>query len=421
MNILIINFQSIDCPDISEISALCKDLGHTILDVLDFKPHNKKFLGKGQMENIQKAVEEHKAEAIVYNGFLSGLKYKLLEKYVKSKIYSRVDIIIQVFENRAQTLEGRLQVKLASLLHQRSKVVRAWSHLERQRGGGMTIGGPGEKQLELDKRMIGDKILAVKKQLAKIEQDRKTRSVSRTDPIISLIGYSNAGKTTLFNLLTKSNCNVSSKPFETLDPYIRPGYLLNDQKVLFSDTVGFVTNLPPFLIKAFRATLEQILHADILVCVHDSTNENNIDEIHKWLEILKADKKPIIYTWNKYDLLKGYDLLQESMKDTQLEDTQLQDKQLQGQTNHFHEPDQININISCKTNFGIDELKQNIEKLLNNTTMLEITLDYTQTQELSWLMKNHLDIKLDYQEDQIMINAKLENIKYKQFMKQFSK
>lgn len=385
-NIVIVNFEQIDSPDVGEIKALCEDLGYTVAHILNFKPHNKKFLGKGQMEQIQAFVEANDPYAVVYNGFLSGLKYKIMEKYIKRKILSRVDIIINVFENRAHTVEGKLQVKLASLLHQRSKLVRAWSHLEKQRGGSMFMGGPGETQLELDKRIISDKIESIKKQLNKVEQDRNTRSVSRTDPIIALIGYSNAGKTTLFNKLTQSTCEVSPKPFQTLDPFLRPATLPNSQKVIISDTVGFVTNLPPFLIKAFRATLEQICQAKVLLCVHDITNPSNLDEIHKWLKALKVDTKPIIYVLNKADLIN-------------------EEVNLEG------------IKISCKANTGFDELYSEIIKLIDDTVTLDLHIPYSDQETLSWLMNNNLEIMSNYDEEGTIVKVKLSGLANKQFKK----
>lgn len=387
MKAYIIDFQTIETPDVSEVEALVQDLGYEIAHIGTFKSRDRKFLGRGQLEKIREEVyADETIDTIVFNGMLSGLKYKLLEKFFNRAILSRIDVIIRIFEKRALTTEGRLQVRLAALLHKKSKLVRAWTHLERQRGSTRSIGGPGESQLELDKRMIFDDIEKVKRQLKKVQQDRDVRKATRTEKVVSIIGYSNAGKTTLFNALTDSDLSTSSKPFETLDPFMRQATLPNNQTVIISDTVGFVTHLPPFLVKAFQSTLEQITDADLLLYVTDSSNPDDHEEVMKWLKRLKVENKPLIHVWNKVDLID-----KEKAKD------------LDG------------VKVSAQTGEGIDKLFAEISAVVSDVMLLRVKLDYSQTDTLSWLMRNRITIKTDNFDDHVLVECQLSTVDYKRF------
>lgn len=382
---ILVDFQTSDTPNIEEIQTLATDLGFTIIDTLTFKANNRIFLGKGQMKMIGEKCLELNAEHVIYNGFLSGLKLKKLEYFIKVPILSRIDIIIAIFESRASTPESKLQVKLAHLLHSRAKLVRLWTHLERQQGGGRTIAGPGEKQIELDKRIINNKIEQIKKELGKTEQDRHVRSISRSSPVISLVGYTNAGKTTLFNALTKQNHTASPKPFQTLDSILRTAVFFNKQKVIISDTVGFVTHLPPFLVNAFSATLNNIKQSSVLICLHDATKLENIDQILHWLELLQVNDKPIIHVLSKIDLIDDISTLKLPVQLI----------------------DQNYITISAFDATGIQKLQERIVSLLNNHSDLEVKLNYNQTEQLNWLIKHSIKHNITYLDDSLIVNINL--------------
>ena len=232
------------------------------------------FFGKGTIDRIGQFVEDLKPTIVFVNHSLSPVQQRNLEKAWKAKVLDRTGLILEIFGQRAQTKEGRLQVDLAQLEYQKSRLVKAWSHLERQRGGTSFIGGPGESQLEIDRRLIGERISLLKKELAKV---RKTRELGRQSrervpyPIVAIVGYTNAGKSTLFNRLTGASVFAEDLPFATLDPTLRQLTLPSGRNVILSDTVGFITDLPTHLVESFRATLEQVEHADVILHVRDST------------------------------------------------------------------------------------------------------------------------------------------------------
>lgn len=232
------------------------------------------FFGSGTIERIEGQVKELKPNIVFVNHNLSPVQQRNLEKAWNAKVIDRTGLILEIFGERAQTKEGRLQVELAQLEYQKSRLVKAWSHLERQRGGTSFVGGPGESQLEIDRRLIGERIAHLKKELAKV---RKTRELGRQSrervpyPIVALVGYTNAGKSTLFNRLTGAGVFAEDLPFATLDPTMRQLTLPSGREVILSDTVGFITDLPTHLVESFRATLEQVQHADVILHVRDST------------------------------------------------------------------------------------------------------------------------------------------------------
>lgn len=301
---------------------------------------------------------------LVYNNTLTGLQYRVLRALCQTRVLSRIDIIIDIFKHRAHTVEAKLQVQLATLLHNRTQLIGQWSHLERQGGKYNTVGGPGETQFELDRRMIDDAVLDVKKKLAKLAEDSEMRNAGRKDKIVALVGYSNAGKTSLFNKLTGDDAKVSSKPFETLDPFLRQCTLKNHQKIILSDTVGFVTYLPPFLIQAFRSTLENITRASLILFVIDSSiRPYQLNEVMAWLKILKVLDKPMVYVWNKIDLISD------------------EDKKYIDGMNLDH------VKISTLTDEGIEELREQIEKNITDKLYVKIKCNIG-GEAYTWLMKN---------------------------------
>ena len=271
------------------------------------------FLGKGQREMIGEEIKDLKPEIVIVNHALSPVQQQNLEKEWKAKVIDRTGLILEIFGARAQTREGQLQVDLAALEYQRSRVVRAWTHLERQRGGGGFLGGPGEKQMELDRRRIDARIITLKREL---EEVRRTRELGRKSrervpfPIVAIVGYTNAGKSTLFNKITKANVFAEDLPFATLDPTMRRIKLSSGQPAILSDTVGFISDLPTHLVAAFRATLEQITTADVIVHVIDISrpdHEAQKDDVIKILNDLGIEYETdnrIVEVYNKVDFLE---------------------------------------------------------------------------------------------------------------------
>ena len=300
---------------ISEAFALTKALprtkisGSTIVKIE--KPSPREFFGKGKVEELSSILKLNKIKLVIINGQISPIQQQNLEKKWNVKILDRTALILEIFSDRAVTKEGVLQVEMAALTYQRSRLVRAWTHLERQRGGLGFVGGPGETQIESDKRAIDSHLVRLKRQLEKIKKTRDLHRKSRAKvpfPILALVGYTNAGKSTLFNLLTGANEFSENMLFATLDPKMRSINLDNNSKVILSDTVGFISNLPTELIAAFRATLEEVLSADLIIHVRDIAHENTEDQDYEVNRVLQSlgvsDNTPILEVWNKIDLLE---------------------------------------------------------------------------------------------------------------------
>lgn len=274
------------------------------------------LFGAGQVENIRIACEQHEAELVVVDGALSPIQQRNLEEKLSRKVIDRTGLILEIFGERAATAEGRLQVELAHLDYQQSRLVRSWTHLERQRGGFGFLGGPGETQIEADRRMIRQRMGRLRKEL---EQVRKTRGLHRERrerapwPVVALVGYTNAGKSTLFNRLTGAEVMAEDLLFATLDPTMRAISLPGVEKAILSDTVGFISDLPTQLVAAFRATLEEVTAADVICHVRDISNPSAEAQKAQVLRVLKdlevidgedgASSIPILEVWNKWDLL----------------------------------------------------------------------------------------------------------------------
>jgi GTP-binding protein HflX len=276
--------------------------------------HAGAYFGQGRIEAFKALVEEHKVEVVIVDTALSAVQQRNLERELGAKVVDRTGLILEIFGRRAQTKEGRLQVELARQAYERSRLVRTWTHLERQRGGLGKTGGPGETQIELDRRQIADRIVRLKRDL---EEVRRTRALQRRAreragyPAVVLVGYTNAGKSTLFNRLTNAGVFAKDMPFATLDPTARLIKLPSGRSVILSDTVGFISDLPTELVAAFRATLEFVLEADVLVHVRDiahaETEAQRADVLSVIEQLTKSEKEavapPILEAWNKVDLL----------------------------------------------------------------------------------------------------------------------
>src|ERR1700720_1695972 len=237
------------------------------------RPRPSSLLGNGTLENLGELIGENEIGLVVVDGPLSPVQQRNLERRWQAKVIDRTGLILEIFCERARTHEGRLQVELAALSYQRSRLVRSWTHLERQRGGFGFLGGPGESQLEIDRRLIGERIAKLKRELDAVKRTRSLHREARRRvpyPVVALVGYTNAGKSTLFNRLTRSAVGAENMLFATLDPTMRRLELPSGRKAILSDTVGFISDLPTHLVAAFRATLEEVTEADIVVHVRDA-------------------------------------------------------------------------------------------------------------------------------------------------------
>ena len=304
----------------NEICNLAKGINLKIKSIKTIKIRKiiPSFLfGRGQVENIKILLSKKFSKLLIINNIVSPVQQRNLERKLNCKILDRTALILEIFGRRAITKQGRIQVELAALLYQKTRLVRSWTHLERQRGGAGFMGGPGERQIESDRRQIDKKILQLKKNLKKIESNknvqRKLRNKSST-PIISLVGYTNAGKSTLFNYLTKENVFVKNQLFATLDTTMRKCSISNNNHVILSDTVGFITNLPTELVISFKTTLDEIHFSDYLLHIIDISNpewekqKKTVEAILATILGDKYDQRKIIEIWNKSDLLNKEDL-----------------------------------------------------------------------------------------------------------------
>lgn len=277
-------------------------------------PRPATLVGGGKIEEIAAAAKSLDLELLVVDAALTPTQQRNLERAVELKVIDRTGLILEIFGERARTREGRLQVELAHLNYQRSRLVRSWTHLERQRGGAGFTGGPGESQIELDRRMIDDRIVQLEKALEKVRRTRELHRKPRRDtpfPVVALVGYTNAGKSTLFNRLSGANVFAKDLLFATLDPTMRAVELTDGRPVIMSDTVGFVADLPTQLVAAFRATLEEVLEADIILNIRDASDpemDAQADDVRAILEsmgIETEDNPRIIEVYNKADRLDG--------------------------------------------------------------------------------------------------------------------
>jgi GTP-binding protein HflX len=293
-------------------AAIGLDVVYAAAIALDeFRPAT--LMGQGKVEEIGLRVEGLKPVVVIVDGVVSPVQQRNLERAWKTKVLDRTGLILEIFGARARTREGQMQVELAHLTYHKGRLVRQWTHLERQRGGFGFLGGPGETQIELDRRIIGDRIAKLKKELVQV---RRTRSLHREArkrapfPVVALIGYTNAGKSTIFNALTKANVVAEDKLFATLDPTMRGITLPSKHRIILSDTVGFVSDLPTQLVAAFRATLEEVLEADLLIHVRDIRHPDTEAQKGDVLEVLNelgigrdALEMRIVEVWNKIDLI----------------------------------------------------------------------------------------------------------------------
>ena len=336
------------------------------------------LFGEGQMQRIAAECELDEAELVIVDGALSGIQQRNLEEKLKRKVIDRTGLILEIFGERAATAEGRLQVELAHLDYQQSRLVRSWTHLERQRGGFGFLGGPGETQIEADRRMIRDRMARIRRELGQV---RRTRALHRKRrerapwPVIALVGYTNAGKSTLFNRLTGSGVLAEDLLFATLDPTMRAISLPGIDKAIVSDTVGFISDLPTQLVAAFRATLEEVTEADLILHVRDIANPDSAAQKRQVLEILAElgvllgeageSRVPILELWNKWDLLT--DERREELAALAAHDADV-------------------LPISAETGFGVEAMLGRIGRLLTEDARIHrLTVPASDGARIAWL------------------------------------
>ena len=332
------------------------------------------LIGRGQAEEVRELASEFEAGLLVVDAVLSPVQQKNLEETVGTKVIDRTSLILEIFGERAATAEGRLQVELAHLDYQAGRLVRTWTHLERQRGGFGFLGGPGETQIEADRRMIRDRMARIRREL---EQVKRTRSLHRDRrqrapwPVIALVGYTNAGKSTLFNHLTGDEVVAEDMLFATLDPTMRSVKIPGFDKAILSDTVGFVSDLPTELVAAFRATLEEVASADVLIHVRDiahpdrDAQREDVEDVLSSLGLKEEGAPPLIEAWNKVDQLN------EEEKGALLTEAERRDDV---------------VPISALTGFGVDALRAKIAETLQSGTQLHlIRLRSSEGSRMAWL------------------------------------
>jgi len=285
-------------------------VGETVVPLRD--PHPGMLFGSGKISELKELILENEVELVLVDGPVTPVQQRNLEREWKVKLLDRTGLILEIFSDRAATREGVLQVEMAALSYQRTRLVRAWTHLERQRGGLGFVGGPGETQIEADRRAIDEQLVRLRRQLDKVVRTRELHRKARAKvpyPIVALVGYTNAGKSTLFNRLTGAEVMAKDMLFATLDPTMRAVRLPTGADVILSDTVGFISDLPTELVAAFRATLEEVLAADVIVHVRDISHpetEAQAEDVRTILTGLGVDEDtPQIELWNKIDRLEG--------------------------------------------------------------------------------------------------------------------
>ena len=384
--------------------------GKSLLEALDVeiqfaepitlnKPVAGTFFGSGKIAELGSRFNALETDVVVINGQISPVQQRNLERAWKVKILDRTALILEIFGDRARTREGVLQVDLAHLTYQKSRLVRSWTHLERQRGGGGFMGGPGETQIEADRRAIDDAIIRLKRQLGKVEKTRALHRAARKKvpfPIVALVGYTNAGKSTIFNTLTGADVLAKDMVFATLDPTMRAIELPTGKRVILSDTVGFISDLPTQLVAAFRATLEEVLDADLILHVRDIAHpetERQADNVLSILKELGVDQEAenqMVDVWNKTDLLDN-------------------DSKLRAANTAMREP-KVQM-ASALTGEGLPELLETIETALTGTTLSEtVTLGSDAGKARSWLYEQsvvrHEDMVDGDMAFQVVWNAK---------------
>jgi GTP-binding protein HflX len=388
---------------VEEAEGLAEAIGIDVVAARSFRVRAVRpatLLGKGQVEEIAETAKEKGAGLLIVDAALTPIQQKNLEEEVGTKVIDRTGLILEIFGERAATAEGRLQVELAHLDYQAGRLVRSWTHLERQRGGFGFLGGPGETQIEADRRLIRDRMAKIRREL---DQVKRTRGLHRDRrqrapwPVVALVGYTNAGKSTLFNRLTGEAVFAENLLFATLDPTMRDIKLPGFDKVILSDTVGFVSDLPTELIAAFRATLEEVREADLLVHVRNMAHPDreaqreDVDDVLASLGLAEEGAPPRIEAWNKVDLLSGADRQRLDEEARRREDV---------------------VPISAISGEGLDELRECMAaKLRSGEQVHHIRLPASAGERIAWLHSRGevLGQKLDHDEMELSVRLSPDN------------
>ncbi len=346
------------------------------------------LFGSGKVNEFKSIIEAQGIGLVIVDGLVSPGQQRNLERAWSAKVLDRTGLILEIFGQRARTREGRLQVELAHLTYQKSRLVRTWTHLERQRGGYGFLGGPGETQIETDRRLIQERIVAIRKDLVKVVRTRTLHRASRKRvpyPVVAIVGYTNAGKSTLFNSLTGANVDARDQVFATLDPTMREVVLPSGRRIILSDTVGFISDLPTTLVAAFRATLEEVIEANLIVHLRDISHAETAtqrDDVDKVLADLGIDggagSERMLEVWNKIDLLDESARVELQLAANRLDDTP--------------------VLTSAATGSGLEAVLEIIDTRLSvHEEVLNIKVPVEQGGLLSWLHENTtmLDITTD--------------------------
>ncbi len=360
------------------------------------------YLGKGKVEEIVGLIAAHEADLVVMDCALSPIQQRNLEKAWNAKVLDRTGLILEIFGRRAKTREGTLQVELAHLNYQRSRLVRSWTHLERQRGGFGFMGGPGETQIEADRRLIGERITKLESELKKVQATRRLHRAGRQRVpyrVVALVGYTNAGKSTLFNRLTRADVQAADMLFATLDPTLRAIQLPHGGKAMLSDTVGFISNLPTQLVAAFRATLEEVLEADLILHVRDISHEDaeaqqhDVDNVLRQLGVDAASGR-IVEVWNKIDRFEPEQ--RDELKNIAARRPE----------------DHPCLLVSAVSGEGVDDLLLAIEQRLAATrTVLDLLIDAADGAGVSWLHRNTEVLAKDLVDGRYAMTVRVEDNK----------
>jgi GTPase len=375
------------------------------------RPHAGAFIGTGKIEELRSLIEANEISLVIMDCALSPVQQRNLERGWHAKVVDRIGLILEIFGRRAKTREGRLQVELAHLEYQRSRLVRSWTHLGRQRGGFGFLGGPGETQIESDRRHLRERIGRIKIELDEVRSKRRmhrTRRRRNDFRSVALVGYTNAGKSTLFNKLAGAKVEALPTLFATLDPTVRSVWLPQGTRAVISDTVGFISDLPTTLVAAFRATLEEVVEADLILHVRDIASQQTDAQREDVLTVLREigvdpdDGDRVLEVWNKIDLL----------------DLEARSAIYKRATRASGAPQAFVL--SARSGSGVDALRRGIEKrLMLDRRVARLTVAPAQTDAIAWLYRNAEVVESRAEGDSLVLTARIGDVAYDVLRRKF--